>query len=164
MSCLFCDLFETGKAADFQSEYFWARLDIHPVSPGHLILIPKRHVAKLDELRRDEEYDLARMRKRAVAFIESAAQDTTLRRMYEVILDARLTKNSLWFIGRTLKHPRFGSIPDGYNHVVNDGQAAGQTIMHLHWHIIPRYSGDVPNPKGGGRYVIPELGNYTEPR
>lgn len=163
MSCLFCDLFETGKAADLRSEYFWARLDIHPVSPGHLILIPKRHVVTLDELAVGEWHDLCHMRKQAVSFIATAGEGR-LRRMYEEILDARLTKNSPWFIERVLKHPRFGSRPDGYNHAVNEGRAAGQTVMHLHWHVIPRFAGDVANPGGGVRYVIPELGGYTELR
>jgi diadenosine tetraphosphate (Ap4A) HIT family hydrolase len=50
--------------------------------------------------------------------------------------------------------------PDGYNIGVNVGAAAGQTIDHLHVHVIPRYAGDVPNPTGGVRHVIPGKGNY----
>jgi superfamily II DNA or RNA helicase/HKD family nuclease/diadenosine tetraphosphate (Ap4A) HIT family hydrolase len=50
--------------------------------------------------------------------------------------------------------------PDGYNVGFNAGQAAGQTIDHLHIHVIPRYSGDVPDPRGGVRHVIPGRGNY----
>ena len=46
--------------------------------------------------------------------------------------------------------------PDGYNVGFNAGQAAGQTIAHLHIHIIPRFTGDTPNPAGGIRGVIPE--------
>ena len=52
--------------------------------------------------------------------------------------------------------------PDGYNIGINDGKAAGQTIMHLHVHLIPRYEGDVPNPKGGIRNVILGKGDYTK--
>ena len=50
--------------------------------------------------------------------------------------------------------------PDGYNLGFNAGAAAGQTIDHLHIHLIPRRTGDVADPRGGVRYVIPERGNY----
>lgn len=52
------------------------------------------------------------------------------------------------------------SHPDGYNIGVNCGQTAGQTIMHLHVHLIPRYKGDVENPRGGVRGVIPSKQKY----
>lgn len=45
--------------------------------------------------------------------------------------------------------------PDGYNIGVNDGESAGQSIPHTHWHLIPRYRGDHPDPRGGVRHVIP---------
>jgi len=50
--------------------------------------------------------------------------------------------------------------PDGYNIGVNIGETAGQTIMHVHIHLIPRYKGDMENPKGGVRGVIPEKQKY----
>jgi diadenosine tetraphosphate (Ap4A) HIT family hydrolase len=50
--------------------------------------------------------------------------------------------------------------PDGYNIGINCGMAAGQTVMHLHVHVIPRYRGDVADPTGGVRHVIPGKGNY----
>ena len=50
--------------------------------------------------------------------------------------------------------------PDAYNIGLNNGKEAGQTIHHLHLHIIPRYKGDVKNPRGGIRNIIPEKGNY----
>jgi diadenosine tetraphosphate (Ap4A) HIT family hydrolase len=50
--------------------------------------------------------------------------------------------------------------PDGYNVGFNDLKAAGQTIPHCHMHIIPRYQGDVKNPRGGIRGVIPGKQNY----
>ena len=51
--------------------------------------------------------------------------------------------------------------PDGYNIGINVGAAAGQSINHLHIHVIPRYRGDVENPKGGVRGVIPHNKLYT---
>ena len=50
--------------------------------------------------------------------------------------------------------------PDGYNIGMNLGESAGQTVMHLHIHLIPRYVGDVANPRGGVRGVIPERKDY----
>jgi diadenosine tetraphosphate (Ap4A) HIT family hydrolase len=50
--------------------------------------------------------------------------------------------------------------PDGYNVGFNVGEAAGQTVMHLHVHVIPRFRGDVDNPRGGVRHVISSRGNY----
>src|SRR5437016_5757790 len=54
--------------------------------------------------------------------------------------------------------------PTGYNLGVNVGQAAGQTVMHVHVHLIPRYSGDVSDPTGGVRNLIPGKGPYDLPR
>jgi diadenosine tetraphosphate (Ap4A) HIT family hydrolase len=54
--------------------------------------------------------------------------------------------------------------PDGYNVGFNAGAAAGQTVGHLHVHVIPRYRGDVPDPRGGIRHVIPGKGNYLQPQ
>ena len=50
--------------------------------------------------------------------------------------------------------------PDGYNIGINNGESAGQTVMHLHVHLIPRFKGDVENPRGGIRGIIPEKQNY----
>ena len=50
--------------------------------------------------------------------------------------------------------------PDGYNIGVNTGEAAGQTVWHAHIHLIPRYKGDHPKPRGGVRAVIPEKADY----
>ena len=52
--------------------------------------------------------------------------------------------------------------PDGFNLGINDGEAAGQTIPHLHLHVIPRFDGDVDDPTGGVRGVIPGRGNYLK--
>ena len=54
-------------------------------------------------------------------------------------------------------------VPAGYNIGVNIGEAAGQTVPHMHLHVIPRYAGDVDDPSGGVRFVIPARGNYRRP-
>ena len=49
----------------------------------------------------------------------------------------------------------------GYNVGINIGETAGQSVFHCHMHVIPRYKGDVPNPKGGVRGVIPSKQSYS---
>lgn len=50
--------------------------------------------------------------------------------------------------------------PNGFNIGMNCGESAGQTVFHFHCHLIPRYTGDTKNPRGGVRHVIPSKGNY----
>ena len=55
---------------------------------------------------------------------------------------------------------RLGRRPDGYNVGFNVGEAAGQTVMHLHLHVIPRFDGDIDDPRGGIRGAIPHKRIY----
>ena len=102
--------------------------DAFPVSPGHALLIPRRHVATWFDASWQEKSALVESIDYAKATIEQ----------------------------------RYS--PDGYNIGINTGAAAGQTIYHLHVHLIPRYRGDLPDPRGGVRHVIPDKGNYLHRR
>jgi diadenosine tetraphosphate (Ap4A) HIT family hydrolase len=93
--------------------------DNHSLSKGHVLVVPKRHVADFFEMTPQEQ----------VAVVE------LLREAQRLI------------------HAEYS--PDGYNIGVNVGVAAGQSRMHVHVHLIPRYVGDVPNPRGGVRCVLP---------
>jgi len=54
--------------------------------------------------------------------------------------------------------------PAGFNIGINDGKAAGQTVLHLHIHLIPRYAGDKPDPRGGVRWIFPDKADYWSGR
>jgi diadenosine tetraphosphate (Ap4A) HIT family hydrolase len=75
-----------------------------------------------------------------------------------------LTEAEWMAIGRTLRRVKThsdGTVrPDGYNIGINVGDAAGQTVFHVHVHVIPRYDGDVELPRGGVRNIIRGSGNY----
>jgi diadenosine tetraphosphate (Ap4A) HIT family hydrolase len=162
VKCIFCDLQKNG-VVELADSLFFAKLDIHPVSPGHTLVIPRRHVAALGELSQQEWRALYGMRsqvRRALGSLDKSM----LRVTYELMIKAAHTPNSPWFARQALAHPDFECVPQGYNEGVNEGSVAGQTVMHLHWHIIPRYEGDVEDPRGGLRYVRPAMGNYDVPR
>jgi diadenosine tetraphosphate (Ap4A) HIT family hydrolase len=120
LDCPFCAVAE----AVLQGGLVYARFDQHPVSPGHLLVLPRRHVASYFDATADE------------------------RRALFDLIDA----------GKALLDARFR--PHGYNIGINVGESAGQTILHLHVHLIPRYRGDVANPRGGVRGVIPARQHY----
>ncbi len=84
------------------------------------------------------------------------------RRLVATWFDAtRDEQHAILALVDTLKHALDAEFrPDGYNVGFNAGEAAGQTVLHLHIHVIPRYAGDVPDPRGGVRHVIPGKGNY----
>ena len=80
------------------------------------------------------------------------------RNIFELSEDEYAGCSRLVFPLRELLLARFA--PDGFNVGANCGEAAGQSVWHAHIHVIPRYRGDVPNPRGGVRGVIPYKANY----
>ncbi len=119
--CPFCEI---DRPIQGENDHALAIHDAYPVSEGHTLVIPKRHVADVTDLN-DAEYEAC----------WSLVRD--------VIADLR-------------KELR----PDGINIGVNCGEAAGQTVDHAHVHVIPRFRGDTPNPRGGVRSVIPHKQDY----
>ena len=72
-----------------------------------------------------------------------------------------VSKDGLWeLVEKAKAYLDSTQNPDGYNIGINVGEAAGQTIFHLHIHLIPRRAGDTENPRGGVRHVIPSKGFY----
>jgi len=122
--CVFCNV--DGARIAWRSATALAFWDGYPVSPGHALVVPRRHAASWADLTSDE-------RTAIITGIDG--------------LRALINK----------QHN-----PDGYNVGFNDGPAAGQTVMHFHVHVIPRYEGDVPDPRGGVRWVLGNKAVYWE--
>jgi len=121
-TCPFCNL-DISNAL-LVNDHAFAFLDGFPVTPGHCLIVPKRHI---------------------VSFFEATGEEQAA--LFELVAGMR----QLQLAQRS---------PDGFNIGINDGPAAGQTVMHLHIHLIPRYLGDSEDPRGGVRWVMPKTAPY----
>jgi diadenosine tetraphosphate (Ap4A) HIT family hydrolase len=121
-TCLFCHL-PDSRIIDSNPLALVIR-DAYPVSPGHTLIIPKRHIGSFFEATTEERQEL-------LALLDQAQ----LKLLEELN-------------------------PDAFNIGINDGASAGQTIAHLHIHLIPRYLNDLADPRGGVRWIIPEKAKY----
>jgi diadenosine tetraphosphate (Ap4A) HIT family hydrolase len=123
VACAFCTL--PASRIVLENEVAVAFGDIYPVTAGHSLVIPRRHVIDYWGLA-DEE--------------RQACHDLLVQLKERIVrADPSVT---------------------GFNIGLNAGRSAGQTIFHCHYHFIPRRDGDVADPRGGIRYVIPGKGNY----
>jgi diadenosine tetraphosphate (Ap4A) HIT family hydrolase len=159
--CLFCAGIR-GKHLELffedESGLFVGWWDDNPARPGHALLIPKRHIQYFREMNEAEMCAVAI----AVATIKSEILLTDLSEVYNNKLHYVENEKSLQFIHRAqaLLEEVGGRPPDAFNDGINDGVAGGQTIPHMHWHVIPRWDGDDPDPRGGVRHMFKGLGNY----
>jgi diadenosine tetraphosphate (Ap4A) HIT family hydrolase len=157
IGCLFCDKSSQEKhKIILENELFYARLDDFPVTPGHTMIVPKRHVVSLMDLTEQEWAALKPFIKETIAVIES----TDMQSLYRQLRTEMSNEKARMYFLEMLGHTGVDKKPDAYNFGVNEGEAAGRTMPHLHWHIIPRYFGDVKNPRGGVRNIIPGKGDY----
>ena len=124
--CPFCTL--PPERILLTSEHGVMIRDGFPISPGHTLIIPHRHVGSFFDLNTEERVDLLGLLDQAKAGIEKEFK------------------------------------PDTYNIGINDGPAAGQTVPHVHIHLIPRYTCDVPDARGGVRWIIPDKADYWSKR
>ncbi|MDH5183252.1 MAG: HIT family protein [Gammaproteobacteria bacterium] len=124
--CPFCSLIENDAEDRITAQNMLAVAisDGFPLSDGHTVIVPRRHVGSFFELTQDE-------RDAMFALLE----------LTKLLLDGKYT-------------------PDSYNIGINDGPMAGQTIPHCHMHLIPRYTGDVEDPRGGVRWVLSDKAKY----
>lgn len=158
--CIFCEWGKSESGNIWGNELFISRFDSFPVSPGHALIIPRRHVVDIAGLNSEEWLLL----QQSIKDVIDVVNNTDLKKTYQDLLKHPLSEISAWFCRKAIENPRINTIPDAYNHGINDGRAAGRTVDHLHLHIIPRFIGDMTDPRGGVRYVIPEMGNYKIPR
>jgi len=121
--CPLCDAAATRDVIA-GNEHALAFIDAFPVSPGHALIISRRHVADLFDL--------------------SAAERAAIWDLLPAVKALHDERHS----------------PAGFNVGVNVGAAAGQTVAHVHVHVIPRYEGDVADPRGGVRWVLPSRADY----
>jgi histidine triad (HIT) family protein len=107
--CIFCAIVrhEAEASLVYQDETVIAFMDRYPCTPGHLLVVPRRHVVRLEDL------DAA-----TGGHVWAVAND----------------------LARTLRRSAFR--PEGMNLVLYDGEASGQTVFHVHLHVVPRYTGD----------------------
>ena len=120
-NCIFCNL---DRSLLFESKFAIAFLDGFPVSKGHALIIPRRHIVTIWDMTPEEYED---------AFNLVREVKNVLQKQFD---------------------------PQGFNVGVNCGEVAGQSVFHAHIHVIPRYTGDVPSPRGGVRNIIPGKGRY----
>ena len=123
MGCKFCEIIK-NKQFLIENDLAVAFYDSYPVSDGHALIIPKRHV--------ETYFDLSEEEIKAML---------SLSKEMKKIIDDKYH-------------------PDGYNVGFNVDEAGGQTVFHAHMHIIPRYKGDIENPRGGIRKIIKMKTNY----
>lgn len=121
-ACPFCAL--PRARVLFRNDSAVTVRDAYPVTPGHTLVIPVRHVTSFFDTTPEERTSM-------LGLLDAAKQQL---------------------------QSEFG--PTGYNIGINDGAVAGQTVGHLHIHLIPRYPGDRPDPRGGIRWVIPDKADY----
>ena len=119
-NCPFCEVTEPV----INGNLIYTRFDKYPVTEGHMLIVPKRHVATFFDATEEEKAEILK------------------------VID----------VAKSMLDNRYS--PDGYNIGINVGETAGQTVMHLHVHLIPRYKGDVEEPRGGVRGVIPNKQKY----
>jgi diadenosine tetraphosphate (Ap4A) HIT family hydrolase len=120
--CPFCPPLPSPPVAQHGS--CLAIRDGFPVSLGHTLIVPRRHVASFFALDAAEQADLLALLNKVVAELDEEFA------------------------------------PDGYNIGFNEGTASGQTVMHVHLHVIPRRAGDTADPRGGVRWVLPRNADY----
>jgi diadenosine tetraphosphate (Ap4A) HIT family hydrolase len=106
------------------NQFATAVADAFPVSEGHALIIPKRHISSIFDATEEE-----------------------LVHIFKLVTQTRVLLNDQYQ-------------PQGLNIGINDGVAAGQTVMHLHIHLIPRYIGDQSDPRGGVRWIFPDKAKY----
>jgi len=124
-TCPFCEIkLQDNNSLIEESINGLAFFDKYPISDGHALVIPSRHVEDLFDLNSEEISDIWKLVEKVKSILSKKFH------------------------------------PNGFNIGINIGEVSGQTISHAHVHVIPRYKGDVPDPRGGIRWVKPDKAKY----
>ena len=163
MHCPFCQIPPERIIA--QNAHAFAIRDGFPVSLGHTLIIPRRHIGSFFDTTQDEK--LALLELLDVAKEQISPSPSLSKRGDNSSLSLSGRDNSSLYLSTKdgnlsppLKKGGEGGFPTAFNIGINDGPAAGQTVPHLHIHLIPRYKGDMPDPRGGVRWIIPDKAKY----
>ncbi|MBK5275463.1 MAG: HIT family protein [Desulfuromonadales bacterium] len=145
-TCPFCNLNPTSIIAS--NDHAQAVYDNYPVTPGHTLIIPKRHITSFFEATREEQAAMLDLLAEMRLLLLNPSQPPFAKGRSQIPPNPPFLKGGV------------EAVPDGFNIGINDGAAAGQTVMHLHIHLIPRYVGDTTDPRGGVRWIKPEKAPY----
>lgn len=153
--CFFCRV--SSELFLFENDYFYSMLDEYPVSPGHVLIVPKTHMASLRELPSAQGAAMIDITQRTLSNLSvqtlrefylnkatNSSKDEKSKKLCKTVLDAL---------------DEYFDIED-FNLGINDGPAAGQTIPHLHIHVMPRFVNDGGAGIGGVRHIFSSRGDY----
>lgn len=157
-NCYFCKV-SSGRADPFifENRSFVGIFDTHPVNPGHALVIPKRHTLSIFALNDEERSDYFD----ALCGVKAVIETTDFAALYRSMMTREdLRDRPMDHVRTVLELPFLGKKPDAYTVGNNDGREAGRSIDHLHVIVLPRYKGDVEDPRGGIRNVVPGRANY----
>jgi histidine triad (HIT) family protein len=157
-ACYFCTV-SLGEADPFifENRSYVGIFDTNPVNPGHALIIPRRHVVSIFDLNAEEQADYFE----ALQGVRRVIETTDRKALYrEMLTRDYLSDRPKDHIEAVLELDFLDHTPDAYTVGNNNGRAAGRSIDHLHIIVLPRYQGDVEDPRGGIRNVIPDRAKY----
>lgn len=158
MECTFCQILQKKIDILYENDSFFFIYDKFPISPGNALIISKRHVVSLFDIKQEEWIILKKTLDAGIKIIKN----TSFVNLYNDFIHNPLNETSVSFSKKMLKHVGINKKPDGYNIGINEGEAAGRSIAHFHFNIIPRYVGDMKGGQRGIKKIFSEFEHYQK--
>ena len=155
-TCRFCRDGELKQQLLVEGKWVSSFLDIQPASPGHFFIIPIRHVETTFALSPKEWNEIHVVLKKSIAKIRRINLEKKYAHWNRTI-DLGKSKQ---FTATALTHFGLKKKPDAYTIGINEGEAAGRMVPHVHMHVIPRFWKDIPDPEGGIRRALSNPNQY----